>query len=289
MAAKTPFHLSDFAQNVVLRGLIGLALLLPYRWRVGAMGRVMAHGVGPLAGYRRRALDNLALVWPDRPAAERLAIATAALDNVGRALIENYSARPFKARMSRVTPTGPGVAVLQAARDAGRAVVLVSGHFGNYEAARACLQARGTEVGALYRPMSNRFFNTHYVQTLQAMGGPNFAKGRPGLAGFMRHLRQGGTMALLFDLHATDGVAIDFLGRPALTALSAADMALRYDAPLIPFYATRAANGLDFEVSLETPIPHGTPRAMTEALTRSLEARILATPGQWFWIHRRWK
>jgi KDO2-lipid IV(A) lauroyltransferase len=84
-------------------------------------------------------------------------------------------------------------------------------------------------------------------------------------------------------------VPIRFLGKPARTALSAADLALRYDAPMIPIYATRRSNGLDFDVVVEAPISRGTPLEMTEAVTRSLEARILATPGQWFWIHRRWK
>ena len=75
--------------NLAARGLIGLALALPYRWRVGFGGWLVRRVVGPLAGYRARALENLALVWPDRPLAERAAIADAALDNAGRTLIEN--------------------------------------------------------------------------------------------------------------------------------------------------------------------------------------------------------
>lgn len=288
-ADRPPFRAGDFALNLVLRGVIGAALLLPYAVRVPLMGWLMRWVLGPLAGYRRRALDNLTLIWPLMPPGGRAALAGQALDNVGRALIENYSATPFKARMARLVPQGPGMQALHEAKAAGRPVLLLTAHFGNYEAARASLLGQGFQVGALYRPMSNRYFNAHYIETLDAMGGPNLPKGRTGLAGFLRHLRGGGIMALFFDLHAADGTPVMFLGRPAKTALSAAELALRYDAPMIPVYATRAANGLDFDILVEAPIPRGTALDMTKAVTRSLEVRIAATPGQWFWIHRRWK
>lgn len=288
MTPPAPFNLTHWLQDRVLRGLIWTVLALPYRWRVPFMGAVMRRIIGPLAGYRQRALDNLAMIWPDRPLAERRAIALQSLDNAGRALIENYSTADFTRRAARYQPQGPGLAALHRATAEGRPVILMSGHFGNYEAARAALVAQGFTIGGLYRPMSNPYFNAHYVGTMEAFGGPVFPQGRAGTAGFVRHLKAGGLLVLLFDQHAA-GVQIDFLGKPAHTATSAAELALRYGAELIPFYATRSANGLDFTVELEAPVPPGTPEAMTIALTRSLEARIQRTPGQWFWIHRRWK
>ena len=284
----TRFDAMAFAQNLVVRGLIGFALILPYRLRVPLLGALMRHVFGPIAGYKRRALNNLALIWPYMPLAARHKIAVQALDNAGRSLIENYSTRAFTARQAGVVPTGAGVAALHAAMAAGRPVILVSGHFGNYEAARACLVARGARIGGLYRPMANRYFNAHYVQTMAAFGGPIFATGRAGTAGFVRHLKSGGLLVLLFDQSAA-GETLDFLGKPAQTALSAAELALRYGADLIPFYGTRQPDGLTFAVELEAPIAPTTALEMTQALTRSLEARVRAHPGQWFWIHRRWK
>ena len=288
MTVPPRFEPLAFAQNLVVRALIGLALALPYRLRVPLLGWLMSRVLGPVVGYRTRARDNLALIWPEMPLADRKAIADQALDNAGRSLIENYSTAAFTAAQASVIPTGAGVAALSAARAANRAVILVSGHFGNYEAARAALVAQGWHIGGLYRPMTNRYFNAHYVRTMEAFGGPIFAQGRAGTAGFVRHLKSGGVLVLLFDQHAA-GEAIDFLGKPALTALSAAELALRYDADLIPFYGTRNPDGLTFTVELEAPIPHSTALEMTIAMTRSLEAKIRAKPGQWFWVHRRWK
>ena len=286
--AQTRFQPLAFAQNLLVRGLIGFALMLPYRLRVPLVGALMRRVIGPIAGYRRRAIDNLALVWPEMAPSARLKIADQALDNAGRLLIENYSTRAFTARQAGVVPTGAGVAALDLAMAAGRPVILVSGHFGNYEAARACLVARGARIGGLYRPMTNPYFNAHYVATMEAFGGPIFAQGRAGTGGFVRHLKSGGLLVLLFDQSAA-GEVIDFLGKPAQTALSAAELALRYGADLIPFYATRQSDGLSFAVELEAPIPPTTALDMTRHLTKSLEARVRADPGQWFWIHRRWK
>lgn len=286
---RPPFRLDHFLVNLAARGLIGLALALPYRWRVGFGGWLVRRVVGPLAGYRTRARANLALIWPDRPEAERNAIAEAALDNAGRTLIENYSAAAFQTRAAATEPQGPGYGALIAARDAGRPVILVSGHFGNYEAARAALVARGFEIGGLYRNLRNRYFNAHYVRTMEAFGGPVFPQGRAGTAGFVRHLKAGGQLVLLFDQDMATGVALPFLGRPARTALSAAELALRLKAELIPFFAIRQPDGLDFRVELDAPIPHSDAETMMRQVTLALEQRVLAHPGQWFWIHRRWK
>ena len=288
-ADRPPVNTKHWLQNLAIRALIGLALALPYGVRVWFFGAMMRRVIAPLVGYRRRALDNLGLIWPDMPMAERASIADQVSDNAGRSLIENYSTKAFMRRMTKIEPTGPGVKALFDARAKGQAVILVSGHFGNYEAARASLVARGFAVGGLYRPARNSYFNDHYVRTMEAFGGPIFAQGPRGTTGFVRHLRTGGQLVLLFDQDVRGAETFSFMGRPARTATSAAALALRYDALLIPFYATRLQNGLDFAIELEAPIAATDAHTMTAAITASLDARVRANPEQWFWIHKRWK
>ncbi|WP_407473805.1 lysophospholipid acyltransferase family protein [Sulfitobacter sp. PM12] len=278
-----------YLTNAFIVGLIRLALVLPYKARIAFVGWVVQHVIGPVAGYRARALENLAMIWPQMPQERRAEIASKCLNNVGRSFIENYSARDFPKRMAKNTPTGAGVAALEKAAEQGKPVILVTGHYGNYEAMRACLVARGYDIGGLYRNMKNPYFNAHYVQTMEAFGGPVFPQGRRGTAGFVRHLKEGGQLVLLFDQHVFGAPALDFLGQPANTALSAAELALRYDALLIPFYGIRQADGVSFETVLEAPVPHSDAVTMTQALNDSLTARVKADPEQWFWVHRRWR
>lgn len=273
----------------LIRGLIALALALPYARRVRFVGWITRALIAPIAGYQSRAMQNLALVYPNMPLRERRRIARAVADNAGRTLIENYSHADFTARLADVAPQGPGLKTLETAQAEGRPVVLVTGHFGNYEAGRAALVARGFNVGGLYRPMRNAYFNDHYVRTMESFGGPVFPQGRRGTGGFVRHLKAGGMLVLLIDQHQARGAPLRFMGLAAKTATSAADLALKYGAEVIPFYGTRQADGLSFRVELEAPIPHSDGATMTQALNDSLEARVRKDPAQWFWIHRRWK
>ncbi|MEE9426606.1 MAG: lysophospholipid acyltransferase family protein [Paracoccaceae bacterium] len=280
---------TDWLLDKVLRGIILTMLILPYRARVPFMGWFARRVLAPLAGYNKRSAANLSYIYPDMLDAERQKIINGVADNMGRTFIENYSTRAFLSRMERSEITGPGVSALQKAREGGQPVILASGHFGNYEAARAALVSRGYNVGGLYRPARNKYFNKHYAQTMLAYGGPVFEQGIKGTSGFVRHLKGGGFLVLLFDQNVIHGLPLPFLGKPAATATSAAQLALRYNAQLIPFYGIRQKNGISFEITFESPIPHSDAETMTRNLNTSLEARIGDNPEQWLWIHRRWK
>jgi Kdo2-lipid IVA lauroyltransferase/acyltransferase len=289
MNDRPPFNLRHWLQDRTLRALIWGLLRLPYRWRVPLCGWVISRIIAPLAGYRKRVRDNLALVMPDLPESEVRRISRAVPDNVGRTVIEIYSGPEFIAQALRHPLTGGGVEALEAAHAAGRPVILVTGHFGNYDASRAALIARGYRVGALYMPMANPYFNAHYVQAISGIGTPLFPRGRSGLADMVRHLRSGGMLGMLVDQHMGHGEELTFFGHEALTALSAAELALKYDALLIPTYAVRKPDGLSFEIIVEPPIAKASPEEMTQGLNNSLEALVRQHLDQWFWIHRRWK
>ncbi|MCR8546327.1 lysophospholipid acyltransferase family protein [Salipiger sp. P9] len=280
---------ADWISDRVLRGLIGLALALPHRTRLRLMGWAVRRIIAPLAGYRRRAMENLAHVWPEMPEAERRAIADRVADNAGRTMIENYDVTGLLARMADAPVTGDGLAEIERARAEGRPILFVTGHYGNFEAPRAALVARGWRIGGLYRPMANPFFNEHYAANMHALSDPVFEQGRRGTMGLLKHIRGGGMGVLLFDVYSSDGVPIDFLGQPAPTLTSAAEIALKTGALFVPFFGIRRPDGQSFDAVFEAPIPHGDPVEMMKEATRRLEARIAADPGQWFWIHRRWK
>lgn len=281
--------LSDRLTDAAFRALLGMARALPYRARVPVAGWIVARIVAPLAGWRRRIRSNLALVCPDLPPAEVRRLVRAVPDNVGRTMIELYSGEDFLARVRGLPITGPGAEALARAHREGRPVILATGHFGNYDVARAALIARGYRVGALYRPMKNALFNAHYVAAMSAIGTPMFPRGKPGMAAMVRFLKSGGMLGLLMDQSMSHGAATTFFGHPALTATSAADLALRYDAEIIPVYGVRRDDGIGFDIVAETPIARSDPATTTQAINDSLERIVRAHMGQWFWIHRRWK
>ena len=279
---------ADWLADRALRGLISTLLRLPYETRVQMMGSALRRAIGPLTGYRKRAEENLAIIYPDMGVIDRRQLAEACCDNFGRTIIENYSWEEFGERLGSIEASGAGLAPLAEAAQDHRPVIFVTGHFGNHEAPRQVLTRMGHTIGGLYRPMQNPYFNDHYAKTMTSWGGPVFAQGRRGTMGFVRHLRDGGMGTLLFDV-AAPGARLPFLGEPARTSLSSAEIALKLDALIIPYFGVRKSDGLSFDVELEAPIKHTTPEDMLLQMNARLEAQIARNPAQWFWIHRRWK
>lgn len=279
----------DFVVNIALRTLIGGAMLLPYRARLWLVGMLTRRTVSPIAGYTRRAEANLAFIFPQMPEDERRRIARAAVDNAARTLVEIFSGRQFIEHIRDAPVTGPGLAAIEEARTKGQPIILLSGHLGNYDVPRAWFAARDENVGGLYKPLANEAFNEAYVSAISKVNAPVFERGRRGLGKMVAYLKQGGMLGVLFDQRMVQGEPLNFLGHPALTALSAAELALKYNALLVPVYGIRQPDGVSFAFITETPIPHTDPHTMMQAATDNLAEKVRTHPEQYFWIHRRWK
>ncbi|WP_235857800.1 lysophospholipid acyltransferase family protein [Marimonas lutisalis] len=281
--------MKDRLQFAAIRGLLWFMHLLPYRWRVPFSGWVVSRVAAPLIGWRTRIADNLRLVMPEISDSEIRRIQRAVPDNFGRTMAELFSPDDFVPIARATTLEGPGLAALEQARAEGRPSILVSGHFGNYDVVRASVINQGFQVGGIYRPMNIPQFNEIYVETIQKVGKPLFSRGRRGMAEMMRFMKKGGTLAVLIDQRLNNGVPLNFFGHTAYTALSFAELALKYNATVVPCYGIRQPDGLSFRAVLEEPIAHTTAEEMTQALNDSLERQVRAHMGQWFWIHNRWK
>jgi len=268
--------------------LLGIARRLPARARLGFASAFTRLLVAVVPDMRRRVDANLRLIFPDMPAAERRRIRAAMADSFGRTMIEVMTRRDFQARGDWTGPAGPGWDALRASRAEGRGALLVSGHFGQWEAVRAALLAEGIESGAMIRPVKNPWLDRDYLACVEAGGKPVVGRDGAGLRELVRHLRRGGVMAILLDQYTKGGAMIDFLGHPAPTGTVIAELALKYRLPMIPVYGTRQPDGIHVAVEFEASIPPTTAEAMTQAAASSLSARVRATPGQYFWLHRRW-
>ena len=203
--------------------------------------------------------------------------------------VEIVSGADFYAHAATSPVSGPGWEALQEARRTGRPAVLLTAHYGNAAAVGAALKARGFVIGTFFKPMPDPAVNRFYTAAVEAVTSPLFPSGREGVAGMIRHLRGGGMLSISFDLDRPNGVMLEFLGKPARTVLSMAEMALKYDALLVPVYGIRRDDGLHFDVFIDAPIPHGDPAAMTQAVNDSLGRMVTLHKDQWLWWHRRWK
>ena len=278
-----------YIANMFLKAVIGGMRMLPYEKRIATMGAIV-RCLAPVVGYRTRVRRNLKLTCPDLSEAEVKRICRAVPDNAGRAIMEHFSSEGFIKRQTNAKISGPGVEAFDRAAAEGKPVMMITAHFGHYLAARVALQARsGKPIGCLYRRMANPYFNDMYVDAFYETGTPMFEQGRRGMVEMVRTLKSGGIIAIVSDLHAQGGEELTFFGKPAVTSVLNAELAIKYKAVLIPCYAVRQPNGIDFEIVLHDPVPHTDPKTMTQFTNDDLEAMVRQHMGQWFWIHRRWK
>lgn len=282
--------LSDYVQSLAIRGLLGSMKVLPFSLRLKTVGFVVSRIISPFAGYGARVRENLALAMPELPEKDVKRLTHSVPASVGRTFAEIYSGADFKARAKDAKITGEGVDALEQAKARGQGVIFVSGHFGNYDVPRAVLSERGFKMGALYKPFTNPFFNAYNCKAISEISKPIFAsKDRSDLAKMLRFLKSGGMLGILIDIHTSGAPHLNFFGKRAATATSAADMALKYGLALVPVYGIRHSDRGDYELVIEPPIPHSTALEMTQALNDSIERQARAHLDQYFWVHRRWK
>lgn len=277
-----------------LRSFSALFSLLPESAALLAgdlLGR-FAHDV--VAIRRAVAEENLRAAFPDWTPAERRDTLRRMYRHFGRNLAE-FARFPVMTRagLDRCVRL-EGEHHLKAALAPGRGVLLLSAHLGNWEILGATLAAHGYPVTLLVGPQRNRlvqdlftaFRRRHQVEVL--------VRGHD-LRGIFRALAAGRVVATVGDQDAgPGGYFVEFLNRPASTALGPYRIARRAGAPLLIGYGLR--EGRIHVAQAEPPLwpdPARDPGEEAEAWSRQyhavLETLIRRRPEQWFWVHRRWR
>jgi KDO2-lipid IV(A) lauroyltransferase len=264
-----------------------LLRVLPFKARVRFGGAFIAALVRWTPGLRKRVLSNLDLIYPSQPEAEKKALAAKIARNIGWGYIEMLFSLSLQSRLAHFHLQSDITPLLQAHAQ-GKPIILVSAHFGSWDAIRALLADQNAPVGALFKLPNNPILARRYVANVGG-GQPMFEATPRGMADMLRYLKTGGIVSILTDQRPLEGEWLDFMGQPALTALSAAKLALKTDALLVPCYGVRRASIDDIDVYIEPPIPHGDPVDMTRSINDSLTKRVTEHPEQWYWLHQRWK
>lgn len=263
--------------------------VLPFERRAALWSALVGFAVPRVPQLRNRVSRNLDLVQADVAGSDRRRFMTEVGRSVGRSWAELLNNDQLARRCADLPIEGPGLAALQEARAQGRGAILVSGHFGQWEAVRHAMRGHGMTCGAVYKPNANAFYNDLFLKNITLGGAPIFESGPGGVRGMLRHLRAGGFVSMLLDQRYNKGIDVDFLGQPAPTSPVIAEIALKLGLVVVPVYGLRAEDDpAQFRLVAEAPVPHGPVDEMTQALVASLEARVNAAPTQWYWLHNRW-
>lgn len=263
--------------------------VLPIDWASGLAGWIAAR-IGPMLGVSNVARRNLATAFPEFDRAEIERLVRDMWNNLGRVAGEY----PHLAAIARSRVELVGLEHAVAARDDGKPGIFFAGHLANWELLPMVAAALGLPLTLVYRAANNPLVDRVIANLRRAGNAVFLPKGAAGARGTLAAMRRGAHLAMLVDQKMNDGIAVEFFGQPAMTAPALAQLANRFDCPVLPARMERL-HGAYFRLTVLPPLPlarnaeraadHGV--VMTE-VNRLLEDWIRARPSQWLWLHKRW-
>ncbi len=250
---------------------------------------------------RKVVLENLKRVFGETlPEEEIVALAQAFyahhLKCFGEFLRMPFLSRDQKESLIRIE----GGEHIEEARALGKGVLLLTGHFGNWEVSTVAGISQFKEYHGLFhfirRPLKPQWLNDFVMRRFRKAGFGTIDKAGT-LDDILDLLEQNHIVVSIFDQFAIKqfGVMSEFFGHPAHTFKSAAVLAQFTGAPVIPASSWRESDGkhvLRFEAPIEI-VTEGRTRDIisknTKRFNEKLEHIVLRHPEQWIWMHKRWK
>ncbi len=221
-------------------------------------------------------------------------IGSRAYRNIAKGMIEYGLFPSLKRKKLDQFLSIDGIENLQKIKDNCKGAVLITGHFGSWELMGAYIAQSGWPidylVGEQHNLKVNKIMNDH-----RSMFGIGLIEMGVAARGVFKAVRAGRMVAMLSDQDAgTDGVVVNFLGRPASTPKGPAAFSIKTGAPLVTGVIVR--DGLRQKIIVKPPLDikltgdkEEDIRLVTQAYTDILAKFITEYPDHWFWPHRRWK
>jgi Kdo2-lipid IVA lauroyltransferase/acyltransferase len=180
---------------------------------------------------------------------------------------------------------------------ADRPLLLVTGHFGNWEMGGYLLGLLGFSTYAIARKLDNPYLNDFFLHRFRQRTGQKILYKDGDFERIQSVLAANGAIATLGDQDAgARGQFVDFFGRPASTHKAIALLALEYNATMVVIGSPRIGEPMRYMITAEEVIRpeeyagrSDAVRAITQRFTTALERLARQWPEQYFWLHRRWK
>lgn len=291
------------AEYLLLRIIVGLVRAMPLSVAVAASAKAW-RTLAPLVSRVRheRALDNVAIAFPEKSEAERREIVLAHWENLGRVMAETMQIDRILRDPSRIEIEN--LPLFARYKDKLGPAIGISLHMGNWELAIWPLVVAGANPAAIYRSVNNPYVD-QYLRSQRKDLYPGGLFGRGRVEGdhdesqrtariITDYVRRGGRLGLVCDLHDRTGIPVPFFGKPAKTQAIGAMIARRIGARIWLARCLRVGTESRFRVQIkELKVPRTANQAddiraiMTE-MQIQFEMWIREAPEQWMWSNRRW-
>jgi KDO2-lipid IV(A) lauroyltransferase len=240
---------------------------------------------------RRVAMRNLTLAMPEKTHTEHRQIVEDVFRSIARLLV-TFAKMP-RIRRGNISQwiRYEGYEHVQAALARGRGVLFATAHLGNWELSAFAYGLLSAPMSVLVRPLDNPLID-RLVERRRALSGNRVVEKRRSARAILEALAANQAVGILTDQNSSpeEGVFVDFFGTPACAGAGFAKIAAHSGAAVIPGFAlwSRAERRFILRFYPEVEIA-GEAEADTARIQKRLETVIREYPGQWLWIHRRWK
>jgi KDO2-lipid IV(A) lauroyltransferase len=235
---------------------------------------------------------NLTIAFPKWSEREQKRVHWHNLVALSRLLLESGAVWRWSAkRLKKAVREVHGLDHLERARNAGRGVLIIGAHHGNWEINALHVGFQGPFSG-LYKPPRDRRADRALTASRTRFGNRLIAAGSPAMRHMLRELKAGGTVGLLFDQQprAGEGVFAPFFGRPALTMTLVNRLARRTGCAVIFSDCQRLPGGRGWRLEyrpVDAAVADPDSVVAATALNRALEEQIRRQPEQYLWMYKR--
>lgn len=261
------------------------------------LGEIIGKYFGPLFRKRTMAKKNILIAFPNFNEKSINEMIDRMWKNIGRIFGEYIHINKFSIidnSKKKIVFTNRNYAEILKKNN--KPIVFFSGHFANFELMAKCLQELGFDIGAIYRPLNNIFLNPimefirkKYICPIQ------IEKGSNGTKKLIKHISNNNPLALMVDQRLSSSIRVPFFDQPATTTITPAQLAIKYDALLVPVFLKRLEK-TNFEFFIEEPLITNQTNDydkdifnITQIMNIKIEEFIKRDPAHWLWSHDRWK
>ena len=261
------------------------------------LGEIIGKNFGPLFRKKTIAKKNILIAFPNFNEKSINEMIDRMWKNIGRIFGEYIHINKFSiidnSKKKIVFTNRDDAEIL---KKNNKPIVFFSGHFANFELMAKCLQELGFDIGAIYRPLNNIFLNPimefirkKYICPIQ------IEKGSNGTKKLIKHISNNNPLALMVDQRLSSSIRVPFFDQPATTTITPAQLAIKYDALLVPVFLKRLEK-TNFEFFIEEPLITNRTNDydkdifnITQIMNIKIEEFIKRDPAHWLWSHDRWK
>lgn len=283
--------------RVTLARVISFPIYIMPQWFSLLIGNLFAHFWWNILRIRRDVVyKNLSLAFPDWDQKKKDEIAWSSMQNLGWGFSE-YFKLPFLNKQNyQKWIRFEGEEHLQQALKSGKGVCALSLHLGNGDFALAGLSLKGYPVHLISKEFSLQWLNNVWFALRERLGMKFIPPRNSGYA-VVKSLRKNNLVIFVLDQYAGPpiGIKTKFFGAETGTAFGLSLFAMRTGSVVLPIYTYRETPSKHV-IKIEAPIEfedkgnrEETIAHMTQKYSDKIEELVRQRPGQWMWVHRRWK